>query len=131
MIAAPDSFAGFSMKDSSVYLVIIGFRVMGLGALVRPVLVTAQFGIFDLTPAGRNEIRAVYGGFGILVAVALLVALRQPVLRDGILFTVAAALAGMAAGRAASVAIDRTIDRLPLCYLVLEVFGAVMLGVAA
>ncbi|MEI7970503.1 MAG: DUF4345 family protein [Betaproteobacteria bacterium] len=119
------------MKDSSVYLVIIGFSVMGLGALVRPVLVTAQFGILDLTPAGRNEIRAVYGGFGILVAVALLVALRQPVLRDGILFTVAAALAGMAAGRAASVAIDRTIDRLPLCYLVLEVFGAVMLGVAA
>ena len=65
------------------------------------------------------------------MALALTVALRQPELRAGILFAVAAALGGMAAGRLASAAIDRTIDRAPLGYLLLEIIVAVMLlGVA-
>ena len=38
---------------------------MGVGATAKPAFVMAQFGILDLTPAGRNEVRAVYGGFGI------------------------------------------------------------------
>ena len=100
---------------------------MGVGATAKPAFVMAQFGILDLTPAGRNEVRAVYGGFGIFMALALLVALRQPELRDGILFAVAAALGGMAAGRLLSAAVDRSIDRAPLGYLVLEVIVAVML----
>lgn len=100
---------------------------MGIGAIAKPAFVTAQFGILDLTPAGRNEVRAVYGGFGIFMGLALLVALRQPELRDGILFAVAAALGGMAAGRLVSAAVDRGIDRAPLGYLVLEVIVAVML----
>lgn len=37
---------------------------MGIGAIAKPTVVTAQFGILELTPAGRNEVRAVYGGFG-------------------------------------------------------------------
>ncbi len=100
---------------------------MGVGAIVKPVLVTKQFGIFDLTPAGRNEVRAVYGGFGVFMALALLAALQQPGLRDGVLFAVGAALGGMAAGRLVSAAIDRTIDRAPLGYLALEVIVAFLL----
>ena len=100
---------------------------MGVGAIAKPALVTAQFGILELTPAGRSEVRAVYGGFGIFMALALLVALRQPEVRDGILFAVAAALGGMAAGRLVSAVVDRAIDRAPLAYLVLEVIVAVML----
>jgi hypothetical protein len=115
------------MKDLPVYLAIIGFVVMGLGAIVRPVLVTAQFGIVELTLAGRNEVRAVYGGFGVLMAGVLLVALQQAALREGILVAVAAALGGMAAGRLVSALIDRAIDRTPLCYLVLECVMAVTL----
>jgi len=104
---------------------------MGVGAIIKPAVVTAQFGILELTPAGRNEVRAVYGGFGVFMAIALLVALRQAELRDGILFAVAAALGGMAAGRVVSAAVDRAIDRAPLGYLVIEVIVAVMLLAAA
>ena len=108
---------------------------MGVGAIIKPAIVRAQFGILELTPAGRNEVRAVYGGFGVFMAIALLVALRQAELRDGILFAVAvavaAALGGMAAGRVVSAAVDRAIDRAPLGYLVIEVIVAVMLLAAA
>ena len=100
---------------------------MGVGAIAKPAFVTAQFGILELTPAGRNEVRAVYGGFGIFMSLALVVALRQPELRSGIVFAVAAALGGMAAGRLVSAAVDRAIDRAPLAYLALEVIVAVML----
>lgn len=100
---------------------------MGVGAIAKPAFVTTQFGILELTPAGCSEMRAVYGGFGIFMPLALMVALRQPELRDGILFTVAAALVGMAAGRLISAAVDRSIDRAPLGYFVLEVVVAVML----
>ena len=86
------------MRDLPIYVAMAAFLLMGMGALARPTLVTAQFGMPDLTAAGRNEVRAVYGGFGIFMALALLVALWQPDLRDGILFAVAAALGGMAAG---------------------------------
>ena len=116
-----------SMQDLPILFAITVFTVMGIGAIAKPAFVTAQFGILDLTPAGRNEVRAVYGGFGIFMALALLVALGQPELRDGILFAVAAALGGMAVGRLVSAAVDRCIDRAPLGYLVLEVIVAVML----
>ena len=120
-----------SMQDLPVLLAIAGLTVMGVGAIAKPAFVPAQFGILELTPAGRNEVRAVYGGFGLFMALALLVALRQPELRDGILFTVGVALGGMAAGRLVSAVIDRAIDRAPLGYLVLEVILAVMLLVVA
>ena len=70
------------MKDLPVYLAIAGFFVMGIGAITKPHLVTAHFDILDLTAAGRNEVRAVYGGSGVMNAVALLVALRLPALRS-------------------------------------------------
>lgn len=41
---------------------------MGIGAHARPRRVTAQFGILELTTAGRNEVRAVDSGFGVAVA---------------------------------------------------------------
>lgn len=100
---------------------------MGIGAIAKSAFVTVQFGILKLTSAGRDEVRAVYGGFGLFMALALVVALRQSELRDGILFTVSVALGGMAAGRLVSAVIDRAIDRAPLGFLVLEVIVAVML----
>jgi hypothetical protein len=118
-----------AIQDLPIVLAILAFAVMGVGAIVRPGLVTSQFGISDLTSAARSEVRAVYGGFGISVALVLGVALFRPGLRDGILFTVAAALGGMAMGRVVSAVIDRGIDRVPLCYLILEVIVAVMLTV--
>jgi hypothetical protein len=120
-----------SAPDLVILVAAGGFLVMGLGALIAPALVTRQFDMPDPTHAGRSEIRAVYGGFGVVMAAMLVVALVDPVLRAGICLTLAAALAGMAGGRVVSLAWDRRIGRRPALYLVLElVFAALLYGAA-
>jgi len=47
------------MQHPPALLGITGLTVMGIGAIANPAVVTAQFGILELTPAGRNEVRAV------------------------------------------------------------------------
>jgi len=44
------------MQDLPVLLAIAGFTVMGVGAIAKPAFVPAQFGIFELTPAGRSDL---------------------------------------------------------------------------
>jgi len=110
--------------DAPVAVVAGFFAVMGVVALARPGFVVGLFGAPAPTRDGRNEVRAVYGGFGLAVAAILVVALREPALRQGVLVCVAAALAGMAAGRVVSFAIDRGAGRMPL------LFGAVELALA-
>lgn len=119
------------LNDVSIMGAALGFAMMGLGALLRPVLVSKQFDIMSLTAAGRNEVRAVYGGFGLALAGVLMVALADASLRTGICLTIAAALAGMAGGRVISAVLDRTIGRLPAFYLALEAGFAVLLYHAA
>ena len=102
-------------------LVALAFGLMGVGSLWAPVRVTAQFGIPALDVDGRNEVRAVYGGFGLAMALLLIVALLMPALRGGICLTIAAALFGLAAGRLISAVIDRGIGRWPLRYLGIEI----------
>ena len=104
---------------------------MGCGALIAPLLVTRQFDIVELTRAGRNEIRAVYGGFGLAIAAILALASSAPDLRAGICFSVAAALAGMAFGRIVSLIADRGIGRTPASYMILEAAAALSLVYAA
>jgi hypothetical protein len=104
------------------------FALMGLGALFRPDMVVRQFGGPPLSPAGRNEVRAVYGGFGVAMAGLLLWTFHAPALREGVTLTLAFALFGMAAGRFVSALIDRRLDRAPLFYFVLEIAaGAALL----
>jgi hypothetical protein len=119
------------MQDLPVYLAMTGFLLMGVGALLKPVLVTGQFGVRELSAAGRNEIRAVYGGFGVTMAAVLTLSLLDPELRPGILISVALALGGMAVGRLISAAIDRQFDRAPLVYFIFESVLAIILGIAA
>ncbi len=83
------------------------FLGMGLYALVRPAALIRPFGITLPSPVSRAEVRAVYGGFGLAIAGVLALAATGHPARDGILITVAAALAGMAFGRVVSGAIDR------------------------
>ena len=111
--------------------VAVAFGLMGIGSLWAPVRVTAQFGIPVLDLDGRNEVRAVYGGFGLSMALALMVALKMPALRGGICLTIAAALLGMAVGRLISAVIDRGIGRWPLCYLGIEIAAGLALMFAA
>ena len=95
------------MPSIAVCLVIVFFVGMGLLALATPEAITRTFGMPTLTPAGRNEIRAVYGGFGLAVAAILVLALYDPSLRAGILLAVAASLGGMAGGRLLAILIER------------------------
>ena len=95
------------MLSIAVDLVIVFFVGMGLLALASPESISRTFGTAALTPAGRNEIRAVYGGFGLAVAAMLVVTLYTPGLRPGVLLAVAASLAGMAGGRLVAALIER------------------------
>ena len=110
--------------------VAVAFALMGIGALVRPTVVTRQFGIPALTPEGRSEVRAVYGGFGLAAAAMLVVAITSPDLRAGIAITVAVALFGMAVGRVVSAVIDRSLSKVVVLYLVIEVVAGVLLVLA-
>jgi len=95
------------MLSVAVYLVIVFFVGMGLLALASPESITSPFGMPTLTPAGRNEVRAVYGGFGLAVAAMLVLALNDPTLRPGVLLAVAASVGGMAAGRLVAALVER------------------------
>jgi hypothetical protein len=77
--------------------------------------VVAAFGTTSLTADGRNEVRAVYGGFGIAVAALLVATARSPALRPGVLAAVAVALLGMAAGRVIAALAERP-DRFYPCW---------------
>lgn len=89
-------------------IVAVFFAGMGLYALATPARLLAPFDISLGSAAARSEVRAVYGGFGLAIAAMLVVSLTAAELRDGILMTVAAALAGMAFGRLASAPDGRT-----------------------
>jgi len=110
-----------------IWVVAAAFAAMGIGALVAPTLVSRQFGIPSLTPDGRSEVRAVYGGFGLALAAVLGLAALSPDLRAGITLTVAVALLGMAVGRLVSAVIDRSLSRVALLYLVIEAVAAALL----
>lgn len=58
------------MINLPVYIVLAGFTVMGIGAILLPMWVTAQFEIPSLTASGKNEIRAV------LISISLKSSLR-------------------------------------------------------
>jgi hypothetical protein len=116
-----------ALHDAPILLALGLALVMGLGAIATPIRVTRQFDILELTAAGRNEVRSVYGGFGVAMAVMFALALWRPELRGGICLTAAAGLAGMAGGRLLSALIDRQIGRYPLFYLCLETVVASLL----
>ncbi|TLH59734.1 DUF4345 domain-containing protein [Mycolicibacterium aubagnense] len=86
------------------------FAGMGVRALTAPAQMLRPFGITLGDAASRAEVRAVYGGFGLAIAVILGYAISAPEqVRTGILLAVSAALIGMAFGRVCSaVAGDRT-----------------------
>ena len=83
------------------------FAGMGAVALMAPEYVSTTVGFRMLTPAGRNEVRAVYGGFGLAMSGLLFAAPSLPAMAAGIYLSVAAALAGMAAGRLLAAAVER------------------------
>jgi hypothetical protein len=95
------------MASLGVWLVAVFFLVMGLLALLSPTRFAAPLGLTLVPARGTNEVRAVYGGFGVVMAGLLVYAAGEPALRDGVFLTLALALYGMAAGRVISLVVER------------------------
>ena len=99
----------------------IFFFGMGVSALVQPQFVVSFVKLVPETADARNEIRAVYGGFGIAVSGLLIYAAYVPSIKTGVLLAVAVSLLGMALGRVVSLAIERP-GYWPICFIFME-FG--------
>jgi hypothetical protein len=121
------------MTTMVLIVVAMFFLAMGIYAFLAPAALARPFRITIDTPEARAEIRAVYGGFGVAVAVVLTVAaLDVGGLRTGIVMTVAAALAGMALGRLISRLADKPTPFYPIWfYFCVEGIGAALLVTAA
>ena len=104
----------------------IFFLGMGASALVRPRFVISFVKMVPETADARNEVRAVYGGFGIAVSGLLVYAAQHNEIRSGVLLAVAASLLGMAAGRVVSLFVERP-GRWPVLFMVTETALAGML----
>lgn len=128
--------AGKGIRTASLLIVAVAvfFGGMGMVALWRPALVLGLFGTTVTTSEGRNEVRAVYGGYGVATAVLLVGSLAMPAFRPGILLCVAVATLGMAIGRLISFVIDGRAGFYPLLFLGVEaavfafLLGAVLVG---
>jgi hypothetical protein len=83
------------------------FAAMGGLLLWQPQYITRVTNVELTTAESRSETRAVYGGFGVAIALALFVAMVWSDLRGGIMFTTGIALLGMAAGRGYSAWLER------------------------
>ncbi len=115
------------MPALTVLCVAAVFAAMGLMALARPERIVAYFGTPSLTRDGRNEVRAVYGGFGLAIAALLCGAQFDAPVRPGALLAVAVALFGMAAGRLLSAVLDGAPGRWPWIFMVVELAGGCVL----
>jgi hypothetical protein len=126
-----DSLFSTFMQDLPVNLTIAGFLALEIGALLTQHLVSVQFDIWELSAAGRNEVRGVYRRLGAMVAVVLELALQYTTMLARVLVVVASALARQAAGRFVLAVIDSRLGAWSLQYLALEAFVATMLVWAA
>lgn len=116
-----------------VVLVAAFFLAMGVVALVHPERVVRLFGTPALSTDGRNEVRAVYGGFGVAIGSLVLASLGLPTLRPGILVSVATAVFGMALGRVISRVVDGRAGPYPRLFLAVELLlgGALVAALVA
>lgn len=116
-----------------VYVVAAFFAGMGVYALATPAGVLGNFEVDVRSPEGRNEVRAVYGGFGLAVAAVLVVgAGASASVREGVLLAIGVAVGGMAAGRLAGAALERPRGLYPVWFwLGAEVVMAAVLLAAA
>jgi hypothetical protein len=113
-------------------VIAVFFLGMGLYALAAPAALVRPFGTTLAGAAARSEVRAVYGGFGLAIAGVLAYAALAAEVREGVLITVGAALAGMAVGRIVSALVDERTSFYPnWFYCGVEAVAAVALFVAA
>jgi hypothetical protein len=83
------------------------FFVMGICSLIKPSSIISIVGLVPQNADARNEVRAVYGGFGVAISVLLIIAAYDERIRMGVLLAVAVSLMGMAFGRIISLFIEK------------------------
>ena len=113
-----------------ILTVAIGFLAMGIWSIVVPERFLRTFGSRVEGRDGRAEVRAVYGGFGIAMAVILAYTSFDPTYRTGVLLVTAVALAGMALGRILSGMVDRGLSPLMAGTAIGEGLAALVLYLA-
>jgi hypothetical protein len=109
------------------------FFGMGLVALARPPFIVGIFGATTPTPASRNEVRAVYGGYGLFAGATLTSAcfFLQADIAHGVVLAFALSLAGMAFGRTVGALLERERAFHPTwTFVLVEALLAAMLYVA-
>ena len=99
---------------------------MGVFALARPQATVALFSIGLSGADGKNEVRAVYGGSGLGMGIAVLIAVWVPELRSGVLTCLGTLMSGMALARAFSLLLERT-GSWPKVFLLVELVLAAIL----
>ncbi len=104
------------------------YFALGVAALVMPTRILHGFGITVAGCDGRNEIRAVYGGFPLSVAGLLCAAMVMPHVANGILMAVSVATLGMATGRLLSALLDRRMGKLPMISTIVEILAAALIA---
>ncbi|MBK1783307.1 DUF4345 family protein [Prauserella cavernicola] len=120
---------------ATIVIAAVGVFFLGMGvyALAAPAALARPFGLAATAPESRSEVRAVYGGFGVAIAVLLaLAAAGVEGLRPGAVLAVAAALAGMALGRVLSRVVDAPTAFYPIWfYFLVEAVAAGLLFAVA
>jgi hypothetical protein len=106
------------------------FAAMGIQALGWPESILANFGVATLPADARNEVRAVYGGYGVAIALLLGFSLVSRESGQALLLAVAVSVLGMAGGRVYSFAIESAEGSTPLLFLGVELALAAALLVA-
>lgn len=100
---------------------------MGIASIASPRFTASFFGATPDTRAFRNEIRAVYGGFGILLGLLIFYSnFYLLALKPGIALAVATSFWGMALGRLISWIFER-VAGWPLFFFLIEVASATWL----
>ena len=103
------------------------FVLMGGSALARPDFIVGFFGAKAETADFRNEIRAVYGRFGVFLGALLLLSDHLfGAQSEGIFVACSVALFGMAAGRLVSFVFERT-GMWPVFFFFVELSGGALL----
>lgn len=105
------------MATLTIAAIGVFFLAMGTYALVNPAALVAPFRLSAQSPESRSEVRAVYGGFGVAMAVVLgVAALDVGDIRTGAVTTVGLALIGMAVGRLVSRVFDTAVGFYPIWF---------------
>jgi len=111
----------------SLFIAFALFAAMGGVMLWKPEYLTRLTGVELSTIESRNEARAVYGGFGVAMALAILIGMISLDLRSGVMLTSGLALIGMAAGRGYSAWLEMPTNSLIWAFLGLEALLGLML----